>query len=108
MDARTIGILQDEITHWENISNGIEIDFRISNSPLCQNFIGNRICYQCPVQDRTGKPHCNGTPIGAWQNHHFSVHNNFTCFYIKKGCNECQELAQKELDFLKSLLPDNG
>ena len=62
-------------------------------------------CKQCIV----GKHNCEGTPFEEWRDHHIEWHKEKgkrldTTNGLMVKCPTCVELAQKEVDFLKSLL----
>lgn len=91
MKAHTLKALQGSIAKWEAIVAGTGEDDGVDNCPLCLLFHpdknpGKRNCGGCPVQKATGKAFCNGSPYRE-------------CF------PNYEERAQRELAFLKSLLP---
>lgn len=68
-----------------------------SHCPLCRMF-PNDICTDCPVKEATGYRACVGTPyVQAWQ--------AWESYGLDSG--EFRESAQKEIEFLQSLLPKN-
>jgi hypothetical protein len=96
MKQETLTALKMSIEHWEDIVKDPE------NTPsgrgtcaLCQEFNPYEVgfnplvppCEGCPVKEKTGKSYCNNTPYSEFQ------------------MNRTSAEAQKELDFLKSLLP---
>lgn len=95
MDADTLKALQGSIEKWEAIVAGTGEDKGAKNCPLCQMFHPDYVepetfaesCNGCPVKDRTKQDGCNGSP------------------YMEFCEDATTENAQKELDFLKSLLP---
>ena len=95
MDEKTLEALKGSIRKWEAIVAGTGVDWGGHNCPLCQLFSchcdeGDYYCYGCPVMLKTGHDDCTTTPYHAYRNHN-SIEN-----------------AQAELDFLKSLLPEEG
>ena len=90
MDKRTLTVLKGSIKKWEGIVAGTIEDKGIENCPLCKEFYDDD-CEGCPVADRTGQIHCLGSPYEEY------------CL----GSNSKQQSAQAELDFLRSLLPEN-
>jgi hypothetical protein len=77
--------LLDSIEKWENRAAGKD-DFRMCS--LCAMYTA---CQGCPVAKHTGLDDCRGTPY--WQ-------------YVTEGDTDVRkDLARKEADFLKSLLP---
>jgi hypothetical protein len=103
MNAKTLKALRGSIAKWEAIVASEGSDHGIDNCPLCQMFrivIGFKTisfktnCDGCPVKARTGHDGCRGTPYDEWDS----------------GVADTPELvalAQAELDFLKSLLPED-
>lgn len=97
MDRKTLTALKKSIKHWEEnvekskkeILNYNDIDG--TNCELCCVF-GNTFCVGCPVYKKTFLTHCNGSP---WRSVNIS---------ISAGKNTI-EPCEKELAFLKSLLP---
>lgn len=92
MDAKTLEALRGSIRKWERIVEGTGDDEGPDNCPLCLLFYGHRddfrpICDGCPVKDASGKKGCSNTP------------------YDDYSYSPTTENAQRELDFLISLLP---
>lgn len=100
MNAETLTALQESIAHWESVASGNHEDIGPRRCALCEMFaIGkhiDNICVGCPVAEATGKKGCRGTPYR-------SVEDALDDY----GVNSDQfiEAAEKELAFLKSLLP---
>jgi hypothetical protein len=100
--------LRGSIRKWERIVAGTGVDERSDNCPLCQRFAHyneetdtycqTRLGEECPVGDS-----CCNTPYTGWCNHQFAEHDDLSPYVVR--CARCTELAQAELDFLKSLLP---
>lgn len=88
MAPEVLEALRGSIKKWEAIVAGTGTDNGHRDCPLCQMFLQISTCRGCPVMARTGKPECRGTPYRQ------SVNTN--------------EIAQAELDFLKSLLPESA
>jgi hypothetical protein len=92
MDEKTLSALKGSIAKWESIVAGTATDKGTTNCPLCHLFhsdygpVGG-YCKGCPVFEATGQRECWGTPYHAYR-------------YDRTTAN-----AQKELNFLKSLLP---
>jgi len=99
MDTKTLKALKEEIEEWEMIIAEKGADS--INSPLCNLF---PTCIGCPVvtigESMAG---CQDTPYWDWVDHQLEEHGEEKEFKIY--CPSCKELAQRELDFLKSLLP---
>jgi hypothetical protein len=99
-------ILEESIEKWEAIVAGNGGDNGIENCSLCKEFWENG-CIGCPVFEKTGEYGCAGSPYDEWEDHHEYVHDhdpfpNDT----KVMCARCIEIAEKELEFLKSLRDD--
>ena len=92
MDEKTLKALKDAIEDWEDIRDG-ELDLSVHDCPLCKLFqldIWDRRhwCCGCPIFKVTGQILCDGTPFEDYLD------------------NETPENAQHEIDFLRSLLPE--
>ena len=87
------------IAHWERIRDGLDTDYSARSCALCRKFQRNGECHGCPVRERTGLDQCRGTPYVEFIN-----------FVIDYGAcvndGEFKRLAQAEIDFLRSLLPE--
>jgi len=102
MNTKTLKVLKGSIKKWEKIVEGTGIDEGTDNCPLCELFY-YKDCHGCPVYEKTNCPDCIDTPCGDWNEHIATKHKEKGDY--KVYCPVCKELAQKELDFLKSLLP---
>ena len=105
MNTRTLRALEDSIKHWEDnvLSAKASEYFRLGANvcPLCRLFNIDRemACEGCPVKDQTGEAFCRETPYAA-------VYNARSRFYPgSKPNQDLIDACEKELDFLKSLLP---
>lgn len=105
MDAKTLAALRGSIAKWEGIVAGEIEDNGGDNCPLCQMFNPNprpstmseaQACLGCPVRDRSGEKYCRDTPYADIED----VGEEYG-----ENSEEYQEVAQRELKFLKSLLP---
>jgi hypothetical protein len=103
MDVKTLKALEGSIIKWEKIVDGKGIDNGIDNCPLCKRFHLGKDCVGCPVFAKTGIYGCDRTPYDEWHKHHSIKHRD--CIHCEINCKTCKKLAQKELAFLKSLLP---
>lgn len=103
MDAKTLEALKGSIEKWEKIVTGKGIDLGSANCPLCMIFLEDR-CAGCPVAEKNGTDSCEKSPYISWYEHGNWEHEQNR--HIEPGCSECTRLAQAELDFLKSLLPE--
>lgn len=105
MDQLTLEALKKSIGKWESIAAGIGIDAGTRNCALCRLFFLD--CPSCVVAEATGKQWwCNGSPYRAFIDHHDDCHLDADYRYAL--CPECRRLAQAEVDFLKSLLPEES
>jgi len=105
MNKKTLRALKKSIKKWEKIVAGKGKDKGGENCALCKLFAEDE-CVDCPVYIKTGECGCGDTPYIEWRSHQ-SYHFYTTeeeAFVVK--CPTCKELAQKELEFLKSLLPE--
>lgn len=90
MTPETLTALRGSIAKWEAIVNGTGQDKGTKNCPLCQMFFnvtGN--CDGCPVKESSGQSGCDGTPYDHYD-------------------RDMPEIAEEELEFLKSLLPEEA
>ena len=99
MDARTLTALQGSIAKWEHVVDGTGADEGPDNCPLCQMFRSK--CCLCPVDAKT-EGGCSNPEWYAWIDHMIDRHD----LERSVQCPECIKLAQAELTFLKSLLPE--
>jgi len=114
MDKETLEALEKSIEKWEKIVAEKGKDLGSLNCALCGLFITkDRKCVGCPVYMNTGQRLCRETPYIDWLKHHAYRHFNVllgNCPLMLTPCvvecPECKELAQRELEFLKSLLPE--
>lgn len=86
MTDEALQALQATIARWEAIRDGTFV-FRLKeHCPLCVAFWGGG-CLGCPVYQSTGQIRCEGTPYKDWR------------------VTRSSEDAQREVEFLRSLLP---
>jgi hypothetical protein len=104
MNQKTLEALQGSIMKWKDIENGTGIDDGASNCPLCLMFRADN-CNNCPINNTTNNESCGNKEYHEWANHMRTYHKVSSCGTWKVFCNECKELAHKEVEFLKSLLP---
>ena len=105
MKSKTLKALKESIEHWKRIVSDTRLpDESIygDDCPLCALHFERNVsnddnqCKGCPVKERTGQPHCHGSP---W----FDV-----CILEKYGEEDSPQFrvaARAELKFLRSLLP---
>lgn len=104
MDIVTFEALQKSITKWEKKRDTRDLKLvSVSDSecPLCDLYYRYG-CDGCPVESESGYPYCRNTPYRAV--------SNFRQEFIYDDLTDDQFhtwsiLCQKEIDFLKSLLP---
>lgn len=96
MDARTLEALKGSIKKWEGIALELKENHGTHDCPLCQLFHGGR-CEGCPVKERTGLDCCDGTPY--WDYVRYADEYGTVSGYALA-------IADKELEFLRSLLPE--
>lgn len=99
MNKTALKALKQSIAHWTRLSTGKP---RKGETPtwvycsLCKLYLNDKKCIGCPVQFQTKKISCDGTPYQE-------------AFYTWKKFGidsfEFKKAAEKELGFLKSLLP---
>jgi len=111
MDAKTREALRKSIEKWEAIARGEREDGGAEDCALCGLFEVDfeipSLCSGCPVAERTGKGGCAGTPYEEWAAHHYEKHRRTAYTLPRKPlCEECRRIAQREVDFLRSLLPE--
>lgn len=103
--------LRESIEAWEKKLNA-EDPFYVHMSPgacpLCHIFHENR-CAGCPVSDRVGAIHCEGTPykgaVRALRQWERDFRKNRLVALASKI--NYRSAVKQELRFLKSLLPEN-
>src|SRR5690242_9276755 len=106
MDEKTLTALKESIAHWErNVAaeTPAEASTLSDDCALCDLFcpFGLR-CNGCPVREKTGMNQCRDTPF-------YDAHEAHLSWQHADGTRENWQLAaQRELDFLKSLLPTEG
>lgn len=109
MDKQTLEALHGSIKKWEDIVAGKAKDELNSNCLLCQLFRKDRYdCNECPVDIKSERKKCQNTPLMDWELHYDYCHRKYTGKYAHVVCPECKKLAQDELNFLRSLLPEGN
>lgn len=102
MDAKTKDALLASIRKWEEIVAGTGTDLGMDNCALCQMFAVDDDpedpCGGCPVKEKTGRSSCHESPYVEFRRG--STNGRVTDTRSKA-------LAQAELDFLRSLLPES-
>lgn len=100
MDKKTLEALKGSIEKWEGIVAGKIKDEGPRNCPLCKKFPS---CDGCPVSEVTLSDSCNNSPYEEWEIYAYANHHEFD--YMVRD-EKSKELAEAELNFLKSLLPE--
>ena len=108
MTETALTALQGSVEKWQDIVKGIGEDKGPINCPLCIVFnncdpyteIVGLGCVGCPVMEKSGATGCNNTPYEAWDMYRVDSGEQTVTD------QESKDLAQAELDFLISLLPD--
>ena len=114
MDAKTETALRASIKHWqENVAakKPSEASAHGSSCALCIKFNSGAVCAGCPVAD-AGYPGCDGSPwerawdgLEIWRaavNMELQGRGNAKTAAAPENWRKA---AQRELDFLRSLLP---
>ncbi len=109
MKKDTLKALRSSIKKWEKIANGTGEDDGSGNCELCKRFEAGTCEFDeeiCPVREAVESGGCRKTPFVTWQNHQEKAHG-ITDFphRVQENCKRCVEIARKEVNFLKSLLP---
>lgn len=105
MNKKIRTALEGSIQKWSRIVKGTGFDYGSMNCPLCQPLLGvTDACADCPVQAKTALRACVGTPYQAWTDHMQTAHENPVAARV--FCPRCRVIAQEELAFLQSLLPE--
>ncbi len=96
MDNKTLTALKESIEHWKDIKKDSSIETSSDDCALCQ--LTPYVCsVTCPAY--FGNGYCKGTPYIDY------VEYMFTVYIFGEDEKVRQDLAQKEIDFLISLLP---
>ena len=98
---RKLKALRASIRKWEQIVKREIGDEGCDNCPLCHLYFDNG-CSHCPIRETTNQDGCLGTPYEEWCDAHRAWATSFP--YIANSIEE-RKIAQRELDFLRSLLP---
>ena len=91
--------LEASITHWEeNLAAKTlkEVSVGADACALCSLYNKNGGCTGCPVKEKTGHNFCWGTP-------YIGVGAAMSCWQATDDDTLFRDVAQKEIDFLKSL-----
>jgi len=103
MDEDTLTALKESIAHWEeNAADPENALIGVSSCPLCRKFHknyrndGKPSCTGCPVFLHTGKSYCRSTPYHSLDR---------LAEFLPETVENDRILCQREVNFLKSLLP---
>ena len=92
MNKDELTALKESIEHWERLKTGEDTNVGSDSCALCNYTRGDGLtvnCDKCPIMRKTGHDSCDGTP--------------YNDYYF----NRTTENAQRMIDFLKSLLPED-
>lgn len=104
MDSITKQAILDSIARWEKRLDGKPDTPSVQECPLCHVFYRRHKinCRGCPIELAVGKSKCAGTPCEPYDE---------LAYVLEKGREPTEtekakliDLAQAEIDFLKSLL----
>jgi len=102
--------LEESIKHWERLASGNRApheDIGSKQCSLCRTYMHSlafdQSCLACPVYEHTGRRYCGNTPYQLID----EIRNKMTSLTQHQflDTEEFKEVAKKELEFLKSLLP---
>lgn len=106
--------IEESIVKWKKKAseeNPMNIKISTSECPLCQLFNndyteeGNE-CLSCPIFEETGYDYCEATPCDKATLHLHDWRFSQSKEEIETYKQEFREAAKKEIEFLKSLLPN--
>ncbi len=111
MNPETLTALQQSIKKWERIAAGTGYDNASDDCALCQRFPSD-VCStlegdeyeKCPVAIVSNRNGCGNTPYATWVRISRELDEGFP---RKATTPALLALAQLELDFLRSLLPQD-
>lgn len=109
MNNLTLRALKGSIEKWEMIRDGDLEDDGRDNCPLCHVFYYHGIdlltaCIGCPVFASTNTKYCQKTPYMDYRNEYSARRPELS---NAEWTRRRRELAQVEVDFLVSLLPED-
>lgn len=112
MKKATITALNKSIATWKRRVKGEHITPSQRNCALCKRFNNSYPSCQfsgekCPVYERTGADHCERSDAYRTYSSHYENADNEEIDHINYAKSVTgKRRAQKEVDFLKSLLPE--
>jgi len=100
--------IASSIAKWEKIAYGEGVDHGGGNCALCAIYFKNPDpCRSCPIQKTSPLfSYCSNTPYEEWCKHHREYHGN-EVLPIWVECEKCLILAEKEIEFLESILSES-
>jgi len=111
MDKKTYYALQESISHWESnvaAASPLEASCDSDDCALCRMFvIPNDHCFGCPVAEATKVDDCQNTPFYDAR-HVLFFWLGRSVFGEGRGRQLFRDAAQKEVDFLRALVPAGG
>lgn len=110
MNPETKEALQKSIEHWKRMRDNPSKDEAPGpeTCALCQKFI-DLDCVGCPVSEYIEESGCNNTPYGkAERAFWYYLDDDSATAPKERRLQRWKEAAQKEIDFLESLLPDEN
>ena len=110
MTPETLTALKLSIKHWEEnlaAEEPFEVSIGANSCALCKQFRRPDrpvYCAGCPVRDATELNGCAGSPFEDAN----KAHNAWCRYKTDRSRDAWREAARAELDFLKSLLPEDA
>lgn len=98
MNTKTLKALKSSIAHWKRNKAGKDDGIDSSECSLCDIFWNDieEHCSGCPIKNETKQDNCYGSPYYEAR-HAYRIYGPTSA--------EFKYTAQKEVDFLKGLLP---
>jgi len=111
MDKKVLKALKGSIQKWHNIAYYGEEDLSQDNCPLCLHFLDKEAGWVdceagCPVWLKTKKEFCEGSPYTKWARGCLNDDYGSYSDRWKAITPEKVKLAEEELKFLVTLLPE--
>lgn len=116
MTPETLTALRGSIAKWRAIVAGTAEDKGTENCPLCAAFYSHGECAGCPAAEVAQDSCCRGTPYMDWANYwaesgqpYDPALGHWDLAHVPVArLPEVTAMAQAELDFLISLLPEGA
>lgn len=106
MDDRTLSALKASIAHWEEVAEATHPANMYIGPSACALCTAFPSCVGCPVFAVTWEKRCKKTPYYEVVEARERWHTMGFIVARQKLREDFRAAAQKELDFLRSLLPD--